>query len=331
MDRGQFGANQRIVHGFTIVELLVVVAIIGVLVGLLLPAVQAARESARRMSCQNNLKQIGLGMHNFSTAYKERFPPGRVKFASGIDTMSWSGFFLDFLEQAETSCTLDRVADPDVPTDSRLYLTEDITEAVNRNAVTTKISAYLCPSVGRQHASRSNGRIVQVGEHEGMACIDYSGNAGVNPNEPQFRKPDGNQYGYENGVLLTYSSVGFDEPKSIDRGIEFREITDGLSKTIVVFEASGIGLDGTSPRGVWASGLNANNLGHDDAGPALINPDDPDNVWLEGPNIPMFSDHAGGVNILMCDGSVHFLNQMTEKPVVLGLASRNVGEAVSIE
>lgn len=164
-----------------------------------------------------------------------------------------------------------------------------------------------------------------------MACIDYSGNAGVNPNEPQFRMPDGSQYGYENGVLLTYSSTGFSEPTSIDGGVQFRQITDGLSKTLLVFEASGIGLDGTSPRGVWASGLNSNNVGHDNSTPAMINPDDPEDVWLDGPNIPMFSDHPGGVNVLLCDGSVHFLSQTAEKAVVCGLASRNVGEIVSIE
>ncbi len=331
MNRRQFRAHQQADHGFTLVELLVVIAIIGVLIGLLLPAIQAARESARRMSCQNNLKQIGLGMHNFGTAYRERFPPGRVQFAVGIDTMSWSGFFLDFMEQAEIGATHDPVADPDGVIDSRLYLTEDITEVVNRNAVTTKIAAYLCPSVGRQHASRSNGRIVQSGEHDGMACIDYSGNAGVNPNETQFRQPDGNMYGYENGILLTYSSPGFDEPNTIARGIRFREISDGLSKTLLVFEASGIGLDGTSPRGIWASGLNANNLGHNDAGPAMINPDDPDDVWLEGPNIPMFSDHPGGVDVLLCDGAVRFLSQTTERAIVCGLASRNSGEIVSVQ
>jgi prepilin-type processing-associated H-X9-DG protein len=313
------------------VELLVVVAIIGVLIGLLLPAVQAAREASRRMSCQNNLRQLGLGMHNFATAYKDRFPPGRVQFAPGVDTMSWSGFFLEFMEQAETAATLDRVADPTVARDSRLYLTQDITEVVNRNAVTTKIAAYLCPSVGRQHASRESGRIIQSGEHQGMACIDYSGNAGVNPNETQFRMPNNAVYGVENGVLLTYSSPGFSEPNSIGGGMQFRQITDGLSKTLLVFEASGIGLDGTSPRGVWASGLNANYVGHDDAGPAMINPADPKDVWLEGPNIPMFSDHPRGVNVLLCDGAVRFLDQATDKAVVCGLASRNVGEAVSID
>lgn len=161
-----------------------------------------------------------------------------------------------------------------------------------------------------------------------MACIDYSGNAGVNPNETQFRRPDGSVYGNDNGVLLTFT--GQNEPTSLDGGIRFHQITDGLSKTMIIFEAAGIGLDGSSARGVWASGLNSNNLGHDNSTPALINPEDLDDVWLDGPNIPMRSDHPAGANTLFCDGSVHFLNNETAKPVVLGVASRADGEAVGV-
>lgn len=326
MARGHFRATERGVRGFTLVELLVVVAIIGVLIGLLLPAVQAARESARRMSCQNNLKQMGLGMHNFATAYKERFPPGRIKI-SNFSTVSWSGFFLDFMEQSETQATMDSVADPSVEsTDSRLYLRADFKRPVNYKATRTRISTYLCPSTSREHESRSGGKIIASGTFNGMACIDYSGNGGVNPNETQFRMPNGDVYEDDTGVLLVN-----DEGSSLSDGIKFHEITDGLSKTLIVFELSGRGLStSTSARGVWASGLNSNFIGHDDSTPPLINASS-DDVWEEGVNVPMFSDHPGGVNILLCDGAVRFLPNSTEKPVVLGLASRNVGEAVSIE
>lgn len=326
MNRGNLVAFRRRVRGFTLVELLVVIAIIGVLVGLLLPAVQAARESARRMSCQNNLKQIGLGMHNFSTSYRERFPPGRIK-VSTFSTVSWSGFFLDFMEQSETQATMDPVTDPSVEAvDSRLYLMADFKSPVNGKATRTRIATYLCPSTSREHESRSNGKITASGTFTGMACIDYSGNGGVNPNEPQFLMPDGSRYGDDNGVLLVNK-----EGRSFHDGVRFHQITDGLSKTLIIFELSGRGLSSaTSARGVWASGLNANFLGHDNATPPLINAS-PDDVWEEGANTPMFSDHPSGINALLCDGSVHFLNASTGKAVLLGLASRAGGELVSTD
>jgi prepilin-type N-terminal cleavage/methylation domain-containing protein/prepilin-type processing-associated H-X9-DG protein len=336
MDRGHFRATERGFRGFTLVELLVVIAIIGVLIGLLLPAVQAARESARRMSCQNNLKQMGLGMHNFSTTYKERFPPGRIRL-SNFKTVSWCSFFMEFLEMSEVAATWETLTTSQRSSpapDSRFYVNANFTDEINSNATATKISVYLCPSVTREDPSRQNDKINLPGDQfDGMACIDYFGNGGITPNDNDFKKPDGQQYDSMNGVLLPYATSGtYIAPKTLDGGIQFREITDGLSKTLLVFEASGAGVDGSNGIGVWAAGYNASYVGHTTGSVAVINPSDyATRVWQGSPNTPMFSDHPGGVNVLMCDGSVHFLNQSTERSVVSGLASRNVGEAVSIE
>jgi prepilin-type N-terminal cleavage/methylation domain-containing protein len=86
--------------GFTLVELLVVIAIIGTLVGLLLPAVQTARESARRSTCTNNLKQIGVAIHNFESANKA-FPAGHKHDSGGNSAWGWGVYILPFLEQQE--------------------------------------------------------------------------------------------------------------------------------------------------------------------------------------------------------------------------------------
>jgi prepilin-type processing-associated H-X9-DG protein len=163
-----------------------------------------------------------------------------------------------------------------------------------------------------------------------MACIDYYGSGGITPNANAFKQPDDSQYKSYNGVLLCYSTS--DAVKKISDGIEFRAVSDGLSKTFLVFECTGSGVDGSAAPGVWAHGSNSNYIGHTTASVPVINPPDyVSRVWEGTPNTPMFSDHPGGVNVLMCDGSVHFLNQSTERAVVSGLASRNVGEVVSIE
>ncbi len=208
---------------FTLIELLVVIVVIGLLVALLLPAVQMAREAARRMQCTNNMKQIGLAvlLYEQQVGY---FPPGCTEcgfFPSPIEKgHAWSALLLPFLEQDPLWRQLD--------TSLRFNAEE------NRPATSTVVSTYLCPSTVRRLDNRRDdftGDINQnnkIDDGEGMACTDYGGNFGL-----QQYGDDGRPQG-----LLIYNAP-----------IRAAEVTDGLSNTWIVGETSG------RPYG-WANGRN---------------------------------------------------------------------------
>lgn len=137
MNRHRRIRPRRPTCAFTLVELLVVIAIIGILVALLLPAVQAVREASRRMQCQNNLHQIGVALHNYHAAFR-KFPPGglevRPEFPGGKQ-IAWSAFVLPYLEQSAAYAKVDFNYAFDAPE--------------NAEAAATPIETYLCPSTPR--------------------------------------------------------------------------------------------------------------------------------------------------------------------------------------
>jgi prepilin-type N-terminal cleavage/methylation domain-containing protein/prepilin-type processing-associated H-X9-DG protein len=329
-------------NGFTLVELLVVIAIIGVLVALLLPAIQAARESARRTQCTNNLKQIGLGMTNYETV-KKTYPPGQFK-PSGVATggsLGWSSWFLPYIEEQSLFSLID--------------LKKDLRAVPNWQAdlsgpTNTPISVYLCPSMARRQNRRgtegrltdfNNNGIYQEHSGEGLGAIDYLGIIG--PGKNVISLVDGKKYGDSRGILLEMSSGGpcfgtGQECKS--KTITARNISDGLTNTLLIVECSGRGVadsNGDAPGGenineldgAWAS---SGNLGHiklnvEVDGVSAINP--PPHVnWAEE---EIFSDHPGGANALMCDGSVRFLIDETHFSIYYALCTRNGGEITSDE
>ena len=169
--------RRRCRSGFTLIELLVVIAIIGILIGLLLPAVQAAREAMRRASCQNNLHQVGLGLHNYHAAFG-RFPPGATEVrpeVAGGKQFAWSAFILAHMEQAALA---DRI-DFNVPFD----------DAANLDAAAEVVPAYVCPSTSRPEPLVN-----------GMGVTDYGGIYGeriLSNNDPP------------NGAMIHDRALGF--------------------------------------------------------------------------------------------------------------------------
>jgi prepilin-type N-terminal cleavage/methylation domain-containing protein/prepilin-type processing-associated H-X9-DG protein len=151
--------------GFTLVELLVVITIIGILISLLLPAVQAAREAARRISCSNNLRQMGIGMHNYHCALRS-FPPGGIEPRIGLNAqgrqMAWSAMLLPYIEQQPLYEKIDFRKAFDAPE--------------NADAAAMIVATYVCPSAPGQSQLRN-----------GRGPTDYGGIFGqriTGPNSP---------------------------------------------------------------------------------------------------------------------------------------------------
>jgi prepilin-type N-terminal cleavage/methylation domain-containing protein/prepilin-type processing-associated H-X9-DG protein len=323
-------------RGFTLVELLVVIAIIGILIALLLPAIQAAREAARRTQCQNNLRQIGIGMHNHLSAFGY-FPAGQSDYSKLPPynrTWSWCSYFLDFVEQKTIRIRINFTFDHRLPPN----WAADLSGPTNM-----LVPIYLCPSVSHVQmlpsgspSRGSEGRIADLdgdnqmtpGTGEGLSCIDYGGNSGPSGTDPQgnpiLNPATKIRYVNNQGILLNISGLiaSGQTGALIAPRVRPREITDGLSKTIVVGESSGRGArNGPNWRlsGTWSAGTNCINSN------GIINA--PDAIQTD----QFHSDHSGGVNMLFCDDSIHFIQEEIDPVVVRGLCTRNGYETIPPE
>jgi prepilin-type N-terminal cleavage/methylation domain-containing protein/prepilin-type processing-associated H-X9-DG protein len=278
---------------FTLIELLVVLAIIGVLVALLLPAVQAAREAARRTACQNNLRQIGIGLHNYHAARRE-FPIGCIGCTAAgavngvFRQIAWSAYVLPYIEEKQAWEMFD--------------VTQPYNSAANRAAGSTIIPIYLCPSTvtAPQRNGPTTGDVNGNGQWDpgdDLAYIDYGGMFG---HPPYATGPDNLLLG--TGVMI------------YERAISAKQITDGLSQTIMVGEDSGRSGVGSN-NGTWADGQNIFDVGDKGA----INKMQSNELW---------SDHKGGVNTAFCDGSAHFLSETIDLKVLYALCTRDQGDTI---
>lgn len=290
--------------GFTLIELLVVIAIIAVLLALLLPAVQQAREAARRASCVNNLKQIGLALHNYHDS-SNTFPPGYVSNFdnSGNDTgpgWGWGAMILSEMDQATIRASI-RFENP-------------IENSVNVIPRTTSINSWLCPSDSVQATWTAVTRDAlgnPVTTICSVASANYVGVFGVP--EPGI---DGD------GVFFRNSRIGI------------RDITDGSSQTLLVGERSQQWCMAS-----WVGAVTNAQLFPPVGSPALPLVENASGMILghtfEGPpNAPglecncFSSKHTGGANLAFVDGHVRFISASMDKGVFKALSTRAGNETI---
>jgi prepilin-type N-terminal cleavage/methylation domain-containing protein/prepilin-type processing-associated H-X9-DG protein len=300
------------IYGFTIVELLVVIAIISVLIALLLPAVQSARESARKSSCKNNLRQIGVGMHNFESSYRW-LPPGYqyIESAQGNSRgFSWGAWLLPFMELSNVHDQLD--------------FDRPVFDNVNTAARIQHIELFLCPT-----DDISPTGFVEMGEERyAMAC--YVANFG----SPDLDEDQEQRYGESNAFGPFARPWG---PFFRNSRTELSEITDGTSKTFLVgerqngpFRTAGSHASHVEYETTWVAAVRDINDPTDDHGHMVL--------FQTGhtPNHPNSDDrdvsasHSGEAQFLMCDGSVHNVNEDIDVEVYLALGTMNFGE-VNVE
>jgi prepilin-type N-terminal cleavage/methylation domain-containing protein/prepilin-type processing-associated H-X9-DG protein len=304
-------ALRRRPAGFTLVELLVVIAIIGILIALLLPAVQAARESARRATCASNLRQIGIALQSFH-ADNKKVPPSRYR--NGYP--SWFAIILGHVDEGGLQ--------------NYWKMDELYYAAANRTARESIVKIFRCPTRGSDELVADNhGNAGSIGIRG--APGDYAGNAGNN-------KSGGQQYWRpgENGVLIT--AAMFDIPSYPGRlwqsEISFDKITDGLSKTLLAGEKH-VPTGQVERQGSLYNGDNQNNCSRVAGRLAPLAHSPSDNTVCR--NVPgctrcicdnFGSWHVGVVQFLFADGHVSPLALSTNLTTLDRLAVRNDGQAI---
>ncbi len=323
--------RQDFSSGFTLVELLVVIAIIGILVALLLPAVQAAREAARRTQCVNNMKQIGLALHNYHDTYKT-FPPGSFNLREQWPSngTNWRALILPFMEQQPVHDQLSF-------TDTSSFMAGN-TNALLGNEVLREliIDGYRCPSTpfpvfDNPHSWSNTQKTMNV---------TYAGNQGAarpvpGPDPNRGTRDCGHGWSCNNGVLL------------VNETARMADIRDGTSNTYIVVEQSGYTVHPVTGReynrtsnyyggwygsrhprpitasscwDLWQTGTTCVRFG---INAHVYQTGANDRMWRN--NTLITSEHPGGANLLMSDGSVHFGTETMALDTLKRLACRYDG------
>ena len=312
-------------RGFTLIELLVVIAIIAVLIALLLPAVQAAREAARRIQCTNNLKQIGLGLHNYHDALGA-FPPGLISRPGpdGDNTgpgWGWAAMVLPFVEGGTVHNAINFGLGIELP--------------ANATARLTKLNAYLCPSdasikpiftvVDESTTATALGApICDVASSNYVGCFGTGDVSSLYP----WNKTD-DPPGRDNGDGLFMRN----------RSVRIAEIVDGTSQTLAVGEKSQNLARATWTGAVTGASVPITELQAEDG----LAPESGDALTiahtgeLDGPNSrpahadQFWSRHPGGAMFAFADRSVRFIKEKRPIAILQALGTRRGGEIISAD
>ena len=359
--------KSKVKRGFTLIELLVVIAIIAVLIALLLPAVQQAREAARRTQCKNNLKQLGLAMFNYESTF------GQFPFASFVPWTpinggenleiltqfgpNWAVALLPQIDQAPLYNSVNFQSWPGAP-----YVAGSDTAPAGASVawrtglVGKKINAYLCPT------DSMNGQLFTVASVPGDANTGGGwarGNYGISAGYEDYdHQAWGNSYkSSKKGYVSTVNGMRSTPLCSTNFGSKLRDITDGPSQQFMFCELRA-GLTNYDPRGIWAMGLPGASIQNAGRGPYNPSPNNTlggcsgdcgdeledtlgtDFCTLDAAAKGMGctnggtamtsamsrSQHVGGVNVAMADGSGRFISNNIDQLTYIRLSSTNDGQ-----